>query len=135
MSMSDPIADMLTRIRNGLGRQQATVAMPYSKVKGDIAEVLKAEGFIEDYEVLPQSPQAVLVVKLKYVGERRDRRSVITGLTRMSKPGRRMYVGKQEVPWVRSGMGIAILTTSKGVMTGQEARRRGVGGELLCKVW
>ena len=135
MSMSDPIADMLTRIRNGLGRQQPTVAMPYSKLKGDIAEVLKAEGFIEDYEVLPQQPQAVLVVKLKYVGERRNRRSVITGLTRMSKPGRRQYVGKQEVPWVRSGMGIAILTTSKGVMTGQEARRRGVGGEMLCKVW
>lgn len=135
MSMSDPIADMLTRIRNGLGRQQATVAMPYSKLKGDIAEVLKAEGFIEDYEVLEQKPQSVLVVKLKYVGERRDRRSVITGLTRISKPGRRMYVGKQDVPWVRSGMGIAILTTSKGVMTGQEARRRGVGGELLCKVW
>ena len=135
MSMSDPIADMLTRIRNGLGRQRATVAMPYSKLKGDIAEVMKAEGFIEDYEVLPQQPQSVLVVKLKYVGERRDRRSVITGLSRVSKPGRRMYVGKQEVPWVRSGMGTVILTTSKGVMTGQEARRRGVGGEMLCKVW
>lgn len=135
MSMSDPIADMLTRIRNGLGREQATVAMPYSKLKGDIAEVLKAEGFIEDFEVLPQQPQSVLVVKLKYVGERRSRRPVITGITRESKPGRRQYVGKAEVPWVRSGMGIAILTTSKGVMTGQEARRRGVGGELLCKVW
>lgn len=135
MSMSDPIADMLTRIRNGLGRQQATVAMPYSKLKGDIAGVLKAEGFIEDFEVLEQKPQSVLVLKLKYVGERRERRSVITGLTRISKPGRRMYVGKQDVPWVRSGMGIAILTTSKGVMTGQEARRRGVGGELLCQVW
>ncbi|MEZ4519588.1 MAG: 30S ribosomal protein S8 [Chloroflexota bacterium] len=135
MSMSDPIADMLTRIRNGLGREKATVAMPYSKLKGDIAEVMKAEGFIEDYEVLPQDPQSVLVIKLKYVGERRTRRSVITGLTRTSKPGRRIYVGKQDVPWVRSGMGIAILTTSKGVMTGQEARRQGVGGELLCKVW
>ncbi|RMG91397.1 MAG: 30S ribosomal protein S8 [Chloroflexi bacterium] len=135
MSMSDPIADMLTRIRNALMRQHPTVSMPYSKMKGAIAEVLKAEGYIEDFEVLPEKPQAVLTLKLKYVGDRRHRRSVITGLERVSRPGRRVYVGKKDIPWVRSGMGIAILTTSKGVMTGQEARRKGLGGEVLCKVW
>ncbi len=95
MSMSDPIADMLTRIRNGLGREKPTVAMPYSRLKGDIAEVLKNEGYIEDYEVVEQKPQATLVITLKYIGDRRSRRSVITALERVSKPGRRIYVGKQ----------------------------------------
>lgn len=135
MSMSDPIADMLTRIRNGVGREKPTVAMPYSRLKGDIAEVLKAEGYIEDYEVVEQKPQATLVITLKYIGDRRNRRPVITALERVSKPGRRIYVGKQDVPWVLSGMGISIMTTSKGVMTGQNARRHGVGGEVICKVW
>ena len=135
MSMSDPIADMLTRVRNALMRHHASVAMPYSKVKEAIADVLKSEGYIEDVQVLPGEPQAVLQLKLKYVGDRRTRRSVITGLERISKPGRRMYVGQSEIPWVLSGMGIAILTTSKGLMTGQQARREGVGGEILCKVW
>ncbi len=135
MSMSDPIADMLTRIRNGLGREKPTVAMPYSRLKGDIAEVLKNEGYIEDYEVVEQKPQSTLVITLKYIGDRRSRRSVITALERVSKPGRRIYVGKQQVPWVLSGMGISIMTTSKGVMTGQNARRHGVGGEVICKVW
>lgn len=135
MSMSDPIADMLTRIRNGLGREKPTVAMPYSRIKRDIAEVLKSEGYIEDYEVVEQKPQATLVLTLKYIGDRRSRRSVITALERVSKPGRRIYVGKQDVPWVLSGMGISIMTTSKGVMTGQNARRHGVGGEVICKVW
>lgn len=135
MSMSDPISDMLTRIRNALTRQHPTVSMPYSTVKGAIAEVLKAEGYIEDYEVLPQKPVPVLTITLKYVGGRRERRSVISGLERISKPGRRVYVGKGEIPWVLSGMGVAILTTSKGVVTDQKARQLGVGGELLCKVW
>ncbi len=135
MSMSDPISDMLTRIRNALTRQHPTVSMPYSTTKKAIAEVLKAEGYIEDYEVVPQKPADVLTITLKYVGGRRDRRSVISGLERVSKPGRRVYVGKSEIPWVLSGMGVAILTTSKGVVTDQKARQLGVGGELLCKVW
>lgn len=135
MSMSDPIADMLTRMRNAIMRQHQTVSMPHSKIKESVAKVLKEEGYIEDYQVLPEKPQAVIQLKLKYVGGRRDRRSVITGLQRVSKPGRRVYVGKGEVPWVLSGMGVAVLTTSKGIMTGQQARRQGVGGEVICKVW
>jgi len=135
MSMTDPIADMLTRIRNAQMREHNTVSIPHSKVKTSIADVLKKEGYILDYEVLPEKPQAVLRLKLKYVGDRRNRRSVITGLERISKPGRRVYVGKGEIPWVLSGIGIAILTTSRGIMTGQQARRLGVGGEVMCKVW
>ena len=135
MSMSDPIADMLTRIRNAQMREHKTVSMPHSTVKVAIAEVLQKEGYIEDYKVLPETPQAVLQVTLKYVGDRHHRRSVITGLERVSRPGRRVYVGKGEIPWVLSGMGISIVTTSKGIMTGQQARRLGVGGEVLCKVW
>ena len=135
MSMSDPIADMLTRIRNALQRQHPTVSIPHSNTKEAIARVLKEEGYIEDYEVLPEQPFPVLQVMLKYVGDRRHRRAVITNLERVSKPGRRIYVGKGEVPWVLSGMGIAVLTTSRGVMTGQEARRLGIGGEVMCKVW
>ncbi len=135
MSMSDPIADMLTRMRNALMRQHPTVSMPHSKAKLAIAQVMKDEGYIEGFEVLPEKPQAVLQVKLKYTGGRRDYRSIITGLERVSRPGRRIYVGKQDIPWVLSGMGIAIMTTSKGVMTGQQARRLGVGGEVICKVW
>jgi small subunit ribosomal protein S8 len=135
MSMSDPIADMLTRIRNAQMREHKAVSMPHSTVKVAIAEVLQKEGYIEEYKVLPETPQAVLQITLKYVGDRRHRRSVITGLERVSRPGRRVYVGKGEIPWVLSGMGISIVTTSKGVMTGQQARRLGVGGEVLCKVW
>ncbi|PID86091.1 MAG: 30S ribosomal protein S8 [Chloroflexi bacterium] len=135
MSMTDPIADMLTRIRNAQMRLHPTVSMPSSKVKQEVARVLKEEGYIEDFKVLPEKPQAVLSITLKYVGDRRTRRSVITGLERISKPGRRVYVGKKDIPWVLSGMGTAVMTTSKGIMTGQQARRLGVGGEVLCKVW
>ena len=135
MSMSDPIADMLTRIRNALMREHATVSMPHSKIKGAIAEVLQDEGYIEGYQILPEIPQAVLQMRLKYTGNRRTRRSIITGLERVSKPGRRIYVGQNDIPWVLSGMGIAVVTTSMGIMTGQQARRKGVGGEVLCKVW
>jgi small subunit ribosomal protein S8 len=135
MSMSDPIADMLTRIRNALQREHPAVSIPHSKTKEAIAQVLKDEGYIEDYQVLPEKPQAVLRLKLKYTGGRRDRRSIITGLNRVSKPGRRVYVGKGDIPWVLNGMGIAVLTTSSGVMTGQQARRKGIGGEVLCRVW
>lgn len=135
MSMSDPIADMLTRMRNALMRQHPSVSMPHSKTKEAIAKVMKDEGYIDDYKVLPEKPQAVLQISLKYTGDRRNYRSIITGLDRVSKPGRRIYVGKNDIPWVLSGMGTAIVTTSKGVMTGQQARRLGVGGEVLCKVW
>ena len=135
MSMSDPIADMLTRVRNGLHRQHPSVSMPHSRVKVAIAEVLKNEGYIVDYKVLPQKPRDVLQIDLKYLGGRRDRRSVITGIERVSKPGRRIYVDKNSIPWVLSGMGIAIMTTSRGIMTGQQARRLGEGGEVICKVW
>lgn len=135
MSMSDPIADMLTRVRNALMRQHPSVSMPHSKAKEAIAKVMKDEGYIEDYKVLPEKPQAVLQITLKYTGDRRNHRSIITGLERVSRPGRRIYVGKNDVPWVLSGMGTAIVTTSKGVMTGQQARRLGVGGEVICKVW
>jgi small subunit ribosomal protein S8 len=135
MSMSDPIADMLTRVRNALMRQHPSVAMPHSKTKEAIAKVMKDEGYIEDYKVLPEKPQPVLQISLKYTGDRRNYRSIITGLERVSKPGRRIYVGKDDIPWVLSGMGTAIVTTSRGVMTGQKARRLGVGGEVLCKIW
>lgn len=135
MSMSDPIADMLTRVRNALQREHPTVSMPSSKMKVAIAEVLKKEGYIEDFQVVEEKPQDVLLLKLKYLGGRRDRSSVITGIERVSRPGRRVYVSKQDVPWVLSGMGVAVLTTSKGILTDQEARQAGVGGEVLCQVW
>lgn len=136
MAHSDPISDMLTRIRNGLMARRASVSMPASKIKVSIAEILKQEGFIADYTVTDAQPAPVLEIRLKYYGPtRRERRPVINGLRRVSRPGRRVYVGKGDIPWVRSGMGIAILTTPRGVMTGQSARRAGVGGELLCYVW
>ena len=133
MSITDPIADMLTRIRNaGLAKHTQT-AMPSSKLRTEIAKILKEEGFIQDFEVLPGKVPSLLV-HLKYT---RDRRAapVIVGIERVSKPGRRMYVGKQDIPYVRSGLGIAVVSTSKGVMTGDQARRMGVGGEVLCFVW
>lgn len=135
MSISDPISDMLTRVRNAIQRQHESVSIPHSTLKEALAEVLKEEGYIEEYQVLPGQPQSVLRLKLKYVGDRRNRRSVISGLNRVSKPGRRVYVGNDEIPWVLSGMGIAILTTSKGIMTGQKARRLGIGGEVMCEIW
>ena len=137
MSVTDPIADMLTRIRNGVMAGHGQVAMPSSKIKAEIARILKDEGFIENFEVVDGEKvgQKVLRVKIKYVGERRERRPVISGLERVSKPGRRIYTKKQDIPWVLSGIGVAILSTPKGVMTGQRARQLGVGGEILCKVW
>jgi small subunit ribosomal protein S8 len=137
MSVTDPIADMLTRIRNAIIVGHPSVAMPSSNLKTAIAKILKEEGFITGFEVVdgPGPGQKTLRVRLKYIGERRQRRSVITGLERISRPGRRVYTGKKESPWVLSGMGVAILSTPKGVMTGQRARQLGVGGEVLCKVW
>jgi len=137
MSVNDPIADLLTRIRNAVMTGQTVVAMPASKIKTELARILKEEGYIEGYEVVEgkKPSHRVLRIWLKYVGERRQRSSVITGLQRVSRPGRRVYTQKQEIPWVLSGMGIMIVTTSKGVMTGQRARQLGVGGEIICKVW
>jgi small subunit ribosomal protein S8 len=133
---SDPIADMLTRIRNAHLAGHATVSLPSSKLKLAIAQILKQEGYIEDFNAQPgDTPQEVLRIGLKYVGTRRERRPVISGIERVSTPGRRVYARKQEIPWVLSGMGIAILSTPKGVMTGTRARQLGVGGEVLCKVW
>jgi len=131
----DPIADMLTRIRNAVMVGHALVAVPYSKINLAVAQILKNEGYIEDVTLTEQQPAPVITIRLKYWGKRRERKSVITNLKRVSKPGRRVYVAKSEIPWVLSGMGICILTTPKGVMTGQQARREGVGGEVLCYVW
>jgi small subunit ribosomal protein S8 len=137
MSVNDPIADMLTRIRNGVIAGHTQVAIPSSKLKTSIAQIMKDEGFIEGFEVVDgQSPvHKVLRVRLKYVGERRSRRPVIEGMERISRPGRRVYAKKSEVPWVYSGLGVAIISTPKGVMTDRRARQVGVGGEVLCKVW
>ena len=137
MTIIDPIADMLTRIRNGVMAGHSLVAMPSSKLKVEIAKIMKDEGYLEGFEVVEseQLPQRVLRLRIKYVGERRERRPVISGIERVSKPGRRVYTKKQEIPWVLSGIGVAILSTPKGVMTGTRARQLGVGGEILCKVW
>lgn len=137
MSVSDPISDMLTRIRNAGLVGHSTVAMPNSKIKAAIAKILKEEGYITGYEVVDgeRPSHKVLRIRMKYVGERRERRPVITNLERISRPGRRVYTGKQDIPWVLSGMGIAIISTPKGVMTGQRARQLGVGGEIICKIW
>lgn len=132
---SDPIADMLTRIRNALMAGHTTVAIPHSKIKLAIAQILKQEGYIEDVTLTDDVPVRMIVVKLKYWGKRRERRPVISKIERVSKPGRRVYVGRSDIPWVMSGMGIAILTTPDGIMTGQQARRQGVGGEVLCTVY
>ena len=137
MSVNDPIADMLTRVRNAVLSGHAQVAMPSSNIKIEIAKILKEEGFLDIYEVVEgeKTSEKVLRLKIKYVGERRERKPVITGLERVSKPGRRIYTRKQDIPWVLSGLGVAILSTPKGVMTGVRARQLGVGGEILCKVW
>jgi small subunit ribosomal protein S8 len=133
--ISDPVGDMLTRIRNSLMAGKASVEVPNSKLKVEIARILKDEGFIEDYTVGDESPASIIHITLKYYGSRRERKPVITHLERISKPGRRIYRQKRDMPRVMSGIGIAIVTTPKGVMTAQQARRQGVGGEVLCYVW
>ncbi|MBN2550611.1 MAG: 30S ribosomal protein S8 [Anaerolineales bacterium] len=137
MSAVDPIGDMLTRIRNAVMAGHTVVAFPSSKMKVAIAKILKEEGYVSGYEVVygKVAGSKLLRVRLKYVGDRRERHPVISGLDRISRPGRRVYTGKQDIPWVLSGIGIAILSTPKGVMTGQRARQLGVGGEIICKVW
>jgi len=130
--MTDPIADMLTRIRNAILARHDFVLMPASKMKLSIAKILRDEGFIRDYEVLKGKPAGKIKVNLKYK-ERKE--PMVTGLKRVSKPGLRIYVQRTEIPRVYGGLGIAVLSTPKGVMTGQQAWRQKVGGELLCYIW
>ena len=133
MNMTDPIADMLTRIRNAVAARHDYVNIPSSKIKIAIADVLKQEGFIKDFEVIEEKPpHKIIRCQLSYSGKREP---VLTGIKRVSKPGLRVYAQKREIPRVYGGLGIAILSTPQGVMTGQEARRRNVGGEVLCYVW
>jgi small subunit ribosomal protein S8 len=130
--VNDPIADMLTRIRNASMVRHRRVVMPHSKMKESIAKILAAEGFISGYTVVEETPQSNLVMGMKYTGKGDP---VITGLERVSKPGRRIYMGYREIPWVRSGLGVSLVSTPKGVMTGRQARREQVGGEIICNVW
>jgi small subunit ribosomal protein S8 len=130
--MTDPIADFLTRIRNGLRADHDAVEMPASTFKAEIARILREQGYIEDFAVEPGRVGQTLRVTLKYT---EDRRSVISGMERVSRPGRRHYVSAKEVPKVLGGMGTAIVSTSRGVMTGHDARRERVGGELVARVW
>jgi len=132
MSLTDPIADFLTRIRNGLRADRDEVEMPASNFKAELARILREQGYIEDFALEPARVGRVLRVRLKYT---EDRRPVIQGIQRLSKPGRRQYVTAGDVPKVQGGMGTAIVSTSRGVMTGHEARREGVGGELVARVW
>ena len=129
--VTDPIADMLTRIRNANQMRYKEVEVPASKIKNGIARILKSEGFIADYKIKKNNIQDILVLSLKYV----DKERVITGLKRISKPGLRVYVKAEEVPTVLNGLGIAIISTSKGVMTDKEARKNSLGGEVLAYIW
>ena len=132
MTVSDPIADMLNRIRNAIMASHDFVLVPTSKMKLAITRILREEGFISDYEVLKGKPHRVIKIYLKYSD---NNQPVLSGLERVSKPGLRVYVQRKEIPRVYGGLGIAIVSTSKGVMTGQQAWRQGVSGELLCYVW
>ena len=132
MSQTDPIADFLTRIRNGLIATHDEVEIPASTFKAELARILREQGYIEDFSVEPARVGQVLRVRLKYTEERRP---VISGIQRVSRPGRRTYVDRAHIPKIQGGMGTAIVSTSKGVMTGHDARREGVGGELVARVW
>jgi small subunit ribosomal protein S8 len=133
--ITDPIGDMLTRMRNALAVGHASITVQRTNLKVAIAQILKDEGFIEDFSFGGEEGKPVLVIDLKYFGRRRVRRPVITEVKRISKPGRRVYVAKDEIPWVLSGMGVAIMSTPQGVMTGAEARRKGIGGEVLATIY
>ncbi len=134
MSMTDPVADFLTRIRNGISAAHETVEIPSSKLKVELARILEEQGYIRSYEVREndKGPGNILVVQLKYT---EARVSVISGLKRVSRPGRRTYTDSKHIPKVLGGMGTAILSTSQGVMTGHDARQRGIGGEVIAQVW
>jgi small subunit ribosomal protein S8 len=135
MSMTDPVADFLTRLRNGAKAQHHDVVIPSSRLKREMARILKEQGYIEAYDVNPATadlPGERLTITLKYTNERRP---VISGMQRVSRPGRRTYVDHAHIPRIQGGMGTAIISTSKGVMTGHEARTQGIGGEVVAKVW
>ena len=129
--MTDPIADMLTRIRNGNMKKHESVEVPASNMKKSLAQILLDEGYIKGFNVVEDNKQGMITIDLKYVDEQR----VISGLKRISKPGRRVYVRANEVPRVLDGLGIAVLSTSHGVLTDKQAREEGVGGEVLCYIW
>jgi len=132
MSMTDPIADMLTRLRNASAVYHESVDGPASKLKTEVARILKEEGFIRDYKIIESRPQPTLRIFLKYAP---NKQRVITGIRRISRPGLRVYAGRDEIPRVLGGLGIAVLSTSKGVMSDKQARKLGVGGEVICYVW
>ena len=135
MSMTDPVADFLTRLRNAAKAQHHDVAIPSSKLKRELARILKEQGYIEAYDVqapTAERPGEQITITLKYTD---DRKPVISGMQRVSRPGRRTYVDHAHIPRIQGGMGTAIISTSKGVMTGHEARQQGIGGELVAKVW
>jgi small subunit ribosomal protein S8 len=132
MSMTDPIADLLTRIRNAAGAKHQKVDIASSSVKVNIVTVLRAEGFIKNYKVIADNKQGILRIYLKYFDEKE---SVINEIKRISKPGSRVYVGSDEIPRVKNGLGVAILSTSKGILTDKSAQEAGIGGELICTVW
>jgi small subunit ribosomal protein S8 len=131
-SITDPISDMLTRIRNGVRARHDYVDVPASRLKLEIARILKDEGFVADWHKIDRGPQGLLRITLKY-GARKE--ATLSGLTRVSRPGLRLYAGREEIPRVRGGLGVVILTTSRGVMTDRQARRLGIGGEVICYVW
>jgi small subunit ribosomal protein S8 len=131
MNMTDPIADMLTRIRNAATARHTRVLVPASKMKLGLARVLKEEGYIKDIEILKDNPQGTLRLTLRYV----DKQPVLTQLKRVSKPGLRVYTKKAEIPRVRGGLGVAVLSTPRGLMTGSNAYKQGLGGEVICYVW
>jgi len=132
MSMTDPIADLLTRIRNAMMAKHRTVEIPSSRMKVEIVKILRDEGYVQDYQLREDDRQGSISIELRYVGE--GGRS-IQGLQRVSRPGRRVYCGKDEIPRVLNGLGVTIVSTSKGVMTGSACRKLGIGGEVLCNVW
>jgi small subunit ribosomal protein S8 len=132
MSLTDPVADLLTRIRNAVSARQQKLDLPASKLKMEIARILKEEGYISNFKATEENGRKVLRVYLKYSS---NNDAAITNLARVSRPGCRVYVGHQEIPRVLGGLGINILTTPKGVMTGRQARKSGIGGEILCEVW
>ena len=132
MSMTDPIADMLTRIRNGIQARHERIELPASKLKVEVARILKSEGFISNYKLVEEKVQGTLRIYLKYAP---DGEPVIHGIERISRPGRRVYRSKDEIPRVLGGLGLAIVSTSKGVLAGHDAAKNGIGGEVLCQVW
>ncbi len=136
MSMTDPIADMLTRVRNALRAGHEKVDIPASRLKTDIAQILKNEGYINSYRIIKDGKQGIIRITLRYHTSKLHRKMpVLEDLKRVSKPGRRIYAGKDELPVVRGGLGIAIISTSRGVLTDSAARKAGVGGEVVCEVW